>query len=175
MFTSITKTAKDVGIYHGHNLSVDTVKFKVDFQGIPIHVDRPKGFVMKGTGKNGPWERQYKYDYGFIPKTEGGDGDGLDVFIGPNKAAKNAYWAIQHRDDGSFDEYKVFLGFDGRKAAEEAYCQHIPKRMLKGLVTLRVDMMKSLLGLNPTGIDSLEKIAVHIGFLSELDEIRAKQ
>jgi len=170
MFTTLEKLGKDQGFFHGHNMSVDSVKHKLDFQGIPIHVDRPKGFVMKGTSKTGPWERQYKFDYGFIPKTDGGDGDGLDVFIGPNKMAKNAFWAIQHRDDGSFDEYKVFLGFNSRKEATDAYCDHIPKRMLKGLVTLRVEMMKSLLGISPGGFKKTAGLSV-ISFMDESEKI----
>jgi len=164
------KAAEDQGFYRGHKTSLDTVKSKTDFQGIPVHIDRPKGFVMEGKGKDGPWKRQYRYDYGFIPKTDGGDGDGLDVFLGPDKTSKNAYWAIQHRDDGSFDEYKVMLGFNSRGEAKEAYCQHIPKRMLKGLVTIRIEMMKAMLGLSVGGFKKTAGPTI-LGFLDELESI----
>ena len=138
------------GIYKGEPASPDTVKFKLDFQGIPVRVDRPRGFIMMGTDSKGKkWARRYKYDYGYIPKTLGGDGDGLDVFIGPKKKAQQVYWAVQRKEDGSFDEYKVFLGFDNRDEAMAAYRAHIPKKLLNGMMTMRVNMMKAMLGINP--------------------------
>ena len=122
----------------------------VDFQGMKIRLDRPKGFVQTGKSKTGkPWARTYLFDYGFIPKTKGGDGDGVDVFIGPDKNDQESYWAIQKKDDGSFDEYKVFLGFGSKAAAKKAYTDHIPAKYLKGMVTVRTNMMKAMLGLEP--------------------------
>lgn len=137
-------------VYKGKPISPDTVKFSTEFQGIPIRVDRPKGLMMLGTDNKGEkWTRRYKYDYGYIPKTLGGDGDGLDVFLGPNKKSVHAFWAIQRKFDGSFDEYKVFLGFDNRDEATAVYRQHIPKKLLAGMMTMKVEMMKSMLGITP--------------------------
>lgn len=142
--------AAPVGLYKGEPSSPDKVKFKLDFQGIPVHIERPRGFVMLGRDEKGkPWSRRYHYDYGHIPKTLGGDGDGLDVFLGPKKTAKHAYWAVQRHPDGTFDEYKVFLGFDNRDEAASVYRKHIPKRLLAGLMTMKVEMMKAMLGKNP--------------------------
>jgi Inorganic Pyrophosphatase len=96
--------------YKGKPCSSDSVKKRVDYQGIGICIDRPKGSVMSGTDEKGePWSRTYEYDYGFIPKTLGGDDDGLDVFVGPDPKAEDAFWAIQTKPDGSFDEYKCIL------------------------------------------------------------------
>lgn len=159
-------------IYKGKACSADSVKKRLEFQGIPICVDRPKGSVMKGKDDKGePWSRTYKYDYGFIPKTLGGDDDGLDVFIGPDRKAEEAYWAIQNKPDGSFDEYKVFLGFDNRDAAIGAYKQHIPKKFFTGLVTMKVDMMRAMLKINPTGSNGMKKAAMFVGFHDELEKI----
>lgn len=145
--------AKKSGLYKGQPANPDSVKFKTDFQGMPIHIDRPKGFVMMGTDENGkPWSRRYKYDYGFIPKTKGGDGDGLDVFIGPDKKATETYWAVQSKPDGSFDEYKCLLGFANKAAAREAYEAHIPANRLKRIVPMSIDMMRALVGVEPMGI-----------------------
>jgi len=144
--------AKKDSIYNGKIVSSDGTKKIIDFQGIPIHLDRPKGLIMTGKDSKGEdWAREYQYDYGFIPKTLGGDGDGLDVFIGPNKDASESYWAIQNKDDGSFDEYKVFLGFTSREAAIGAFRDHIPVKFLGGMVSMRLDMMKAMLGMHPDG------------------------
>ncbi len=157
------------GTLNGKPADPDSVKRKTDFQGIPIHLDRPKGFVMHGQDDKGvPWSREYKFDYGFIPKTTGGDGDGLDVFLGPNPDAHESYWAVQNKPDGSFDEYKVFLGFDNRDEATAAYRQHIPLRFLRGMVAVKVDMMKAMLGIDAEGYhhNRTAKVAEFIGFAS---------
>lgn len=138
------------GFYKGKPANPDTVKKTVDFQGLKIKVDRPRGFVMFGKDAKGKdWRRRYKYDYGFIPKTLGGDGDGLDVFIGPKKKAKSTFWAVQRKDDGSFDEYKIFVGFDNRDEAIAVYRAHIPKKYFGRMITMSVEMMKAMLGTNP--------------------------
>jgi len=158
------------GTYQGKACSADTVKKRLEFQGIPICVDRPKGFVMEGTDASGtPWKRVYKYDYGFIPKTLGGDGDGLDVFLGPNAKAGQAYWVTQKKDDGTFDEYKVFLGFNSREEATAAYVEHIPRKLLDGMATLSLDMMKSMLRIEPTG--RVKTAMVLVSCLTHLDKL----
>lgn len=121
------------------------------FEGMKVRVDRPKGFVQKGVGADGrPWERKYLYDYGFIPKTRGGDGEGIDVFLGPDEeAADDAHWVIQKKHDGSFDEYKVFLGFKNKAAAKKAYLQHIPEKFFGGMLSMSVQMMRAMLGQEP--------------------------
>lgn len=123
----------------------------VSFEGMTVKLDRPKGFVQEGKDKDGkPWRRVYQYDYGYIPKTQGGDGDQLDVFLGPDEdTADDAYWVIQKKDDGSFDEYKVFLGFKSRAAAKAAYLAHIPKKYYGGMVAMTVQMMRAMLGKEP--------------------------
>lgn len=161
----------DQSTYQGKPSDPDSVKFKTHFQGIPISVDRPKGFRMSGiTEKGDPWTREYKYDYGFIPKTDGGDGDGIDVFIGPDKTDEETYWAFQTKEDGSFDEYKVFLGFGSIGAATEAYAAHIPKRLLKSMVTLKIDMVKAMLGIEALGFSKTAGL-IQVSFFDELVKI----
>jgi inorganic pyrophosphatase-like protein/inorganic pyrophosphatase len=144
--------AKLDSVYKNRVVSSDGVKAKTEYQGIPIHIDRPKGLVMTGKDSEGKeWARQYLYDYGFIPKTHGGDGDELDVFIGPHREAKETYWAIQKKPNGDFDEFKGFIGFSNRDSARSAYRDHIPLKLLDGMVTLRLDLLKAVLGIHPTG------------------------
>lgn len=165
--------AAPTGEFQGRTMSPDTVKKTVEFQGITIKIDRPKGFVMRGTSRDGKaWERTYLYDYGYIPKTLGGDGDGLDVFIGPNAKAKDAFWAVQTKPDGSFDEYKAFLGFNSREEALKAYKDHIPAKLLDGITSMSIDMMKAMLGLEPGGGIKKTSAMLQVSFLSELNNIR---
>ena len=161
------------GVYKGQPASPDSVKKLVDFQGITIRVDRPRGFRMMGKDKKGnAWVRRYRYDYGYIPRTKGGDGEGLDVFIGPNKKAPEAFWAVQVKSDGKFDEYKVFLGFPDRDAAIAAYRQHIPKKLMRGMVTMRLEMMKAMLNVDSNGlIKKTASVPRMVGFHDELKKI----
>lgn len=121
-------------------------------QGIVVKIDRPKGYVQTGTDPDGaPWSREYKMDYGYIPRTKGGDAEGLDVFLGPNDKAPMSYWAKQMKADGSFDEWKCFLGFDSAQDVHKAYAEHIPERFLAGITPIPVDHMRALLNQEPDG------------------------
>lgn len=136
---------------------------KIAFQGIPIHVDRPKGTTQKGVDANGnEWTREYKVDYGFIPRTKGGDGDGLDVFVGPNSDSHKVYWVTQKNDDGDFDEYKLFMGYDSPESAQKAYEDHIPKRFFGSMHEGTVHQIKALLNQEPkeTMAKALQEMAL---------------
>ncbi len=119
------------------------------FCGIDIVIDRPRGFVQEGVDSDGvAWSRAYLYDYGYIPRTRGGDGDGLDVFVGNDDTA-TAFWILQNDGFGAFDEYKIMLGFPGRAEAVAAYLAHVPERHLGEVRETSVEMIKALLGLEP--------------------------
>lgn len=123
---------------------------KTAFQGIPVTVDRPRGTVQEGVDKEGnPWSREYKTDYGFIPRTKGGDGEGLDVFLGPNGNSPLAYWITQRKDDGSFDEYKLVLGADSPIEAQKIYLDHVPQKYFGGIAEGSVHQIKALLNQEP--------------------------
>lgn len=127
--------------------------FDTSFQGIPIHVDRPKGFKQVGKGEDGKeWERTYLVDYGYVPGVKAlltptvTDEEELDVFLGPNNAAKNAYVVLQVKADGKPDELKVMLGWDNPDEAKKAYTEHVPERFFGGMAGIPMDMLKAMLG-----------------------------
>lgn len=129
---------------------LSTTSTKVMVQGIPVHIDRPKGFIQQGTDPEGrPWTRTYQCDYGFIPNTLGGDGEGLDVFLGPDLECPTVYWVTQKTFDGEFDEYKLFVGFSSATAALDTYGEHIPTELFGGVETTTTDQVKALLGVEP--------------------------
>ncbi len=136
--------------------------------GIKVVIDRPAGMKQAGVGADGtPYEREYKLDYGYIPGTKGGDGDGLDVFLGPNEDSDRAYWAVQQKDDGTFDEYKLLFGFEDEAAARKAYCDHIPEKYLKGVVETSVGMVKALLGMEPSEVMNAALLEAFGGMMSK--------
>lgn len=142
------------------------------FQGIDLKLDRPKGFVQEGTDENGKaWRRVYRFDYGFIPKTDGGDGEELDVFLGPSAAAPTSWWAVQVKADGTFDEFKVCLGFSSGELAKACYRMHIPARFCAGWFEVPVTMIKSLLGLEPRAVIKALRKAETMKTISRLQKI----
>jgi hypothetical protein len=154
----------DSALFRGRKVSPDSVKKTVDVQGLVVKIDRPKGLVMRGVDRSGkPWSRTYKYDYGFLPKTEGGDGSGVDVFIGPDASSRTTFWARQINDDGDFDEYKVFLQFPSRSEAVKAYKEHIPSRLLQSMAAYPIDVVRALMGSMP-----MDKVAFNLGLLEGL-------
>lgn len=102
------------------------------FNGIPVVVQWPKGSIRVGKHEDGtPYKTEMKADYGYVPDTvAAGDEERLDVYIGPNEDAENAYVVEQLKDDGEFDEYKVMLGFDSLEEAEKCYCEHVDESKL---------------------------------------------
>jgi hypothetical protein len=105
---------------------------KTTFRGLPINVEIEVGDTKSGTDAGGQaWSKTYSFPYGEIDKTEGADGDPVDVYLGPNEQAENVYVVHQsHRDLGGdgrlYDEDKVLLGFDSMDAAVACYFAHGP-------------------------------------------------
>lgn len=121
------------------------------FAGIQLVIDRPKGFVQTGRDKAGKtWVRRYKVDYGYVPKTEGGDQEDLDVFLGPNEKSPWAYLFRQNKDDGSFDEFKAFLGFSSLEDARKTYVDHVPARYVGEAYKMPVEFLRGVVPLNGT-------------------------
>ena len=98
-------------------------KGHVKIHGLDITIENPVGSVRSGTSPDGePWEVEMPADYGYIKRTEGADGDNVDVYIGPNPASTMVY-VIDQVDPktGKFDETKSMIGFDSLDQAVAAY------------------------------------------------------
>ena len=96
------------------------------FNGLVVNVENPAGTVRYGIGDDGhQWQTKMQYDYGFIRRVTGSDGEGLDVYIGPNEDAENVFVVHQvDPDSGEYDEDKVMLGFDSPEQAKQGYLVH---------------------------------------------------
>jgi hypothetical protein len=101
----------------------------VEYHGIPIVIEWPKGCVREGRDKDGrTWRREMKADYGYIDDTSAaGDAEALDIYIGPDRQESRVYVIEQLDEDGEFDEYKLVTGVPDLESAQRLYLSHYPK------------------------------------------------
>ena len=108
-----TEAQKEAGNYQKGHVTV---------QGFDITIENPKGSTRSGVDKDGnAWSVTMKNTYGYFKRTNGKDGDQIDVFIGGNPDGGKLYVVDQNNDKGEFDESKVMLGFDSAEEAKAAY------------------------------------------------------
>ncbi|CUJ68357.1 LPD5 domain-containing protein [Achromobacter xylosoxidans] len=94
--------------------------------GMDISIENPEGSERRGTSPDGTsWANRMAGHYGYIRRTQGADGDQVDVFVRPGTTSDFAgpVFVIDQVDPagGRFDESKVMLGYDTREDAERAY------------------------------------------------------
>lgn len=109
-----TEAQKEAGNYKkGH----------ITLQGLDIALENPKGSTRSGTDQDGrAWQSTMAHDYGYIKRTQGADGDHVDVFIGDKPESEMVYVVDQvDPKTGKFDEHKVMMGFADEQAAREGY------------------------------------------------------
>jgi hypothetical protein len=114
-------------------------KKRVSFQGIPITVEVSKGNsrVLHNDQGEVVYKVKMSHDYGFFNKTKGRDGDEVDVMLGPNQHATEAY-VIHMVDKGPDadereDEDKVMLGFSSASDAKDGFLRHYPANFYGGM------------------------------------------
>jgi hypothetical protein len=96
-------------------------KAVVDWNGLRINIETPRG--GERVAKDGSWSvPDFPAHYGEIRRTEGADGDPVDVYMGPDVGAPGVF-VIDQIDPatGRFDEHKVMLGFSTPEAAMQVY------------------------------------------------------
>jgi hypothetical protein len=112
--TSPTEGQKEAGNYQkGH----------VKIQGFDISIENPKGSMRSGTDPSGKkWKQKLSNSYGYFRRTEGYDGDQIDVFLGSNPASEKVFVVDQNKPGtDEFDESKVMMAFDNAEQAKDAY------------------------------------------------------
>lgn len=109
-----TPAQKMAGNYKKHHMRI---------HGLDISIENPKGSTRTGEGKDGKkWSSTMPDHYGYIKRTQGADGDHVDVYVGSNDRSNRVYVIDQKDPDtGSFDEHKVMIGYGDRDAATAAY------------------------------------------------------
>lgn len=112
-------------------------KGHIKVSGINIAVENPRGSTRSGVDGDGkPWSRVMSDHYGYIKRTEGADGDQLDVYVGPNVDSKSVFVVDQlNQETGQFDEHKVMLGYNNKEEAVKAYSSNFDEGWRVGPVT----------------------------------------
>ena len=138
------------------------------FQGLRVAVENRKGSIRSGVDKDGkPWRTEMSMPYGYFVGSKGKDGEGVDVFVGDDKEAPNAFVIHQKKHDGSYDEDKVLLGVGSKAEARKKYLAHYnTDKFLGPIHKVPMERLKALLASGKP----LEKISVD-AFLSELASI----
>ena len=100
-------------------------KGHVKIGGMDVSIENAKGSERKGKDKGGKeWSVTMPAHYGYVNRTEGADGDQLDVYIGDNPESENVFVVDQvDAESKEFDEHKAMVGFDSQEEAEQAYDQ----------------------------------------------------
>lgn len=103
------------GNYKKHHLKV---------HGLDIAIENPKGSWRRGIDTDGSrWKSKLPAHYGYIKKTEGADGDHVDVYIGPHEDNELVFVVDQKdKDTNQFDEHKCIFGCLSMAQAVELYC-----------------------------------------------------
>jgi hypothetical protein len=111
----------------------DPIKKSISIAGLDIGIEWLKGetreYKSKTTG--GHFSQKMKADYGYIKRTKDADGEELDVYVGPNRQSDKVFVIKQLKDDGSFDEHKVMLGYDSADDAKSSYLEHMPSKEVR--------------------------------------------
>ncbi|UCV14116.1 PLxRFG domain-containing protein [Quatrionicoccus australiensis] len=106
--------------------------------GLDIAVENPIGSTRSGTGPDGKaWSVTMSDHYGYVKRTEGADGDQVDVYVKGGTAENHTgpVFVVDQFDPatGKFDEHKAMIGYKLKGAAIKAYDVHFadgsgPKR-----------------------------------------------
>lgn len=128
--------------------------------GLMVFVEHPKGSTRTGKALDGStWETPMLCDYGFFPQTVSVDGEEIDAYVGPDSEAPVAYVISQVRNDGTFDEPKVMLGFASELEAVRAYLAHCPGWCFGGVTPIHVSFLAGLMNIEPTTMTQTLKSA----------------
>jgi hypothetical protein len=121
----------------------DPVKDTTNYKGIEIDIEWPKGSVRSYEGDD-TYVTHMKCHYGYARGIDGNDGEELDIYLGDNDS-DIAFIIEQVKEDGSYDEDKICLGFNDEEEAVDMYLCHMPAFMLGDIRAVPVDKLLNAL------------------------------
>lgn len=109
-----TEAQRHAGNYKKHHLRL---------HGLDISIENPQGSTRRGKAPDGTeWESVLPAHYGYVKKTEGADGDHVDVYVGPQEESELVFIVDQYDlDTGEFDEHKCIFGALSTTQAKALY------------------------------------------------------
>jgi len=114
-------------------------KRKFGWKGLTIRVENEAGTFRRGRKPGGgEWETLMHFAYGEIARTEGVDGDPVDVFLGPHMEEAPLVYVIHQRrvdDWENYDEDKCMLGFLSEQDAIDAFLSSYDDPRFLGPIT----------------------------------------
>lgn len=114
-------------------------KRQTTFDGLQLKIEYDPGEIRAGVNKKTgeKWERKMHASYGYIPRTNGHDGEAVDIYLAKDpKPGAPVVVVHQVKEDGSRDEDKVMLGFESPEAAKAMYLQHVPKHCFGSMTVM---------------------------------------
>ena len=124
-------------------------KGHVRWNGLDITIENPAG-----TRRRPEWP-ELNGHYGYIKRTEGADGEHVDVFLNPDENRTDKVVVIDQynggKKSGGFDEHKVMLGYPNKMAAINAYKANYTRGWQVGPATeMGIDEFKAWLQADTT-------------------------
>ena len=138
----------------------EQIGMKREFAGLVINIERAAGTDRYGVNKEGKeWRTKMMYDYGFISSAKGEDGEGLDVYLGPNEKAKSVFIVHQNSPQTEkYDEDKVLIGFESAAKAKKGYLAHYDSpKFFGGMSEISLDEFKDIIENHKDGKVSWKK------------------
>jgi len=101
-------------------------KGHINFDGLDISVENPAGSKRTGVDPNGkPWSVGMTAHYGYLKRSEGADGDQVDVYVPSNPVPDSPVYVFdQFNGNGKFDEHKAVIGVRTQAEAQQIYDAH---------------------------------------------------
>lgn len=123
-------------------------KGHVKIGSLDISIENPAGSTRSGKEGKKSWSVQMSDHYGYIKRTEGADGEQVDVYVKAGTATDHngpVFVVDQYNPKtGQFDEHKAFVGYRTALDVTRAYDAHFsdgtgPKRR-KGITKMAPDV-----------------------------------
>jgi len=112
----------------GQKSAGNYAKGRLNFGGLRIAIENPAGSTRSGEDASSkPWSQRMAHDYGYVERSEGYDGDEVDVFLTGQADTGKAFVIEQVNKDGSLDEHKVVLGAESTEEAKRVYQANYPR------------------------------------------------
>lgn len=112
---------------------------RLKWHGLDISIENEAGSTREGTDRSGKhWSTRMTHDYGYLRKTEGVDGDAVDVFMGLDPDAREVYiiHTLKSPDFIDFDEDKCMLDFSSAGDAKSAFLDNFDNPQHYGSMTI---------------------------------------